>query len=66
MKAMRRRIALRKHFVQNGERANPVSRSFGVRARPRAAFRLPLAFFQLLPYVAFFVPNVAQLALEKR
>jgi hypothetical protein len=33
----------------------------------RVAFqRLPLVFFQLLPYLAFFVAHLAQLALEER
>src|SRR5206468_8281876 len=37
-KAMRRRLALPKHFVRNSTRALfPFSRSFGVRTRPRVA-----------------------------
>ncbi len=41
MKAMRRRIALRKHFVQNlWQMRFRFAKALGVRTRPRVAFLL--------------------------
>jgi hypothetical protein len=37
----------------------------GVRTRPRVAFYLPLRLLQLLPNLAFFATDIAEMALEK-
>jgi len=73
MKAMRRRLALPKHSVRNNIRRRFRDRdSFGgVTAHSQCAgahesLLLPLRFLQLLPYLAFFMAHVVQLALEKR
>jgi hypothetical protein len=42
-KAMRRRIALPKHFVRNAPKVYLFRAAFGVRARPRAALGFSVA-----------------------
>ena len=73
MKAMRRRLALPKHSVRNNIQRRFRDRDGFESVLPTRSVRaahesllLPLRFLQLLPYLAFFMAHVAQLALEKR
>jgi hypothetical protein len=57
-------IALKKHFVRN--HSSPRFSFAKFRTRPRVAFYLVLRLLQLLPDIAFFATDIAEMALEKR
>ena len=59
--------APKKHVVKNHSRRRfSFAKLSELRTRPRVAFYLALRLLQLLPNLAFFATNIAEMALKKR